>query len=408
MWDGGVTSVSYLEAAGDAARWIRSTARAADHGLVWLPDPDRPERSATITAPATIYSGNAGIVLFFLELAEATGDASYLDDARRGADQIAATWREVLTFPSLIPVDNVNLAFNMGLSGTAFVLAQVWRATRDATYRDAAFAITTQIADAARPVGAGVEWVGAASAGLGDGSIILFLLWAAEEFGERELRELAARAGARILEVAEPDPDARFLHAAREGAAHVQAIATVRGDAALLAYREPDMADLFYLGYCHGPVGTARTFYALSRITGEPAYAEWLGRFARGVMTTGIPEKQTPGLWNVVCQCCGTAGIADFFVSLWIATREPEYLTFAKRVADATLSRATDFDGQGNRWYQAWTRTKPWEVTAETGYMIGAAGVGSALLHLHLAEGGKYRAILFPDNPFPRGMGEPQ
>ncbi|MCA1668170.1 MAG: lantibiotic modifying-like protein [Thermomicrobia bacterium] len=426
MWDGGVTSVSYLEAAGDAARWIRSTARAADHGLVWLPDPDRPERSATITAPATIYSGNAGIVLFFLELAEATGDASYLDDARRGADQIAATWREVLTFPSLIPVDNVNLAFNMGLSGTAFVLAQVWRATRDATYRDAAFAITTQIADAARPVGAGVEWVGAASAGLGDGSIILFLAepdprgglrWAGFpmerlgmaadiympnfEFGTAGVAYVLAR-------LFEATGDARFLHAAREGAAHVQAIATVRGDAALLAYREPDMADLFYLGYCHGPVGTARTFYALSRITGEPAYAEWLGRFARGVMTTGIPEKQTPGLWNVVCQCCGTAGIADFFVSLWIATREPEYLTFAKRVADATLSRATDFDGQGNRWYQAWTRTKPWEVTAETGYMIGAAGVGSALLHLHLAEGGKYRAILFPDNPFPRGMGEPQ
>ena len=49
----------------------------------------------------------------------------------------------------------------------------------------------------------------------------------------------------------------------------------------------------------------------------------------------------------------------------------------------------------------AWTRTEPWNVTAETGYMIGAAGVGSAFLHLHLAEQGKYQAILFPDNPFP-------
>ncbi len=33
--------------------------------------------------------------------------------------------------------------------------------------------------------------------------------------------------------------------------------------------------------------------------------------------------------------------------------------------------------------------------------MIGAAGVGSALLHLHLAEREHYEAILFPDNPFP-------
>jgi hypothetical protein len=34
--------------------------------------------------------------------------------------------------------------------------------------------------------------------------------------------------------------------------------------------------------------------------------------------------------------------------------------------------------------------------------MIGAAGVGSALLHVHLATQGRYEAILFPDNPFPR------
>ncbi len=34
--------------------------------------------------------------------------------------------------------------------------------------------------------------------------------------------------------------------------------------------------------------------------------------------------------------------------------------------------------------------------------MIGAAGVGSALLHLYSAAQGHYQAILFPDNPFPQ------
>jgi uncharacterized protein YyaL (SSP411 family) len=120
MWDKGP---SYLEAAELAARWIRSTAHEAEHGLTWRPDPDQPDRVATVTAPATIYSGNAGIVLFFIELARATSDNSYLDDARRGADQIAATWREVLDFEFLLPLDNVILDFNHGLSGTAFVLA---------------------------------------------------------------------------------------------------------------------------------------------------------------------------------------------------------------------------------------------------------------------------------------------
>jgi lantibiotic modifying enzyme len=443
MWQ---TAPSYLEAAEAAGRWIRSTAREAEHGLIWQPDPDQPDKVATVTAPATIYSGNAGIVLFFIELARATGDASYLEDARRGADQIAATWREVLDFPFLIPLDNVILDFNHGLSGTAFALANAWEATGVAAHREAALAITRHIVEAARPAGVGVEWTGAASAALGDGAIMLYLLWAARFFDDPALRDLAQHAGERILEVGERDPrggtkwvgfpfetlgmkagaympnfefgtagvayvlarlydetgDQRFLDAARAGAEHVQAIATVRDGAALLHLQEPDMTDIFYLGYCGGPVGTIRPFYELHRLTGDPSYAEWTTRFARGVTASGAPEHQTPGLWNVVCQCCGTAGIIDMFTSLWVATGQQEYLDYAKRTAGQTLSRATDVDGKGSRWYQAWTRTQPWVVTAETGYMIGAAGVGAACLHLHLADQGRYEAILFPDNPFPR------
>jgi hypothetical protein len=149
-------------------------------------------------------------------------------------------------------------------------------------YRDAALAITQHIVAAARPSGAGVAWIGAASAGLGDGAIILYLLWAARTFDDPSLRALAVRAGEPILSAAERDlrgglkwtgfpverlglaagsympnfefgtagaafvlaqlyeetGDPRFLAAAREGAAHVQAIATVDGDAAL---REPDL-----------------------------------------------------------------------------------------------------------------------------------------------------------------------
>lgn len=445
MWDAAPTSATYLEAAKEAARWIRSTARPTEYGLTWLPDPDRPDVDATITAAPTIYSGNAGVVIFFLELARATGDASYLEDAKRGADQLAASWREVLARPPLIPIENAQLDFGMGLAGTAFTLAQVWLATREEIFREAAEEITRQIVGLARPEGAGLTWTGLPTVGMGDGSIVLYLLWAARELDEPAWREVAGRVGEHILELGSPDPrggikwpgpsleqfgmpagaalpnfelgtagvaylmarlyaelgDSRFLEAARQGAAHVQALATVRGDAALLYYREPDLTDLYYLGYCHGPVGTARLFYELNRIAGEPEYQEWLERFARGITSSGVPEKQTPGLWNVVCQCCGTAGIADFFVSLYVATRDADYLAYARRVAEQTLSRAANFDGKGYRWYQAWTRVKPNDVAAETGYMIGAAGVGSAFLHLALAEEGRYEAILFPDNPFP-------
>jgi hypothetical protein len=448
MWTAAPSALDYLHTATEAARWIRSAAQQQPDGLTWLPEPDHPEKTATVSAPPTIYSGNAGIVIFLLELARATGDSAYLDEARRGAEWVATHWRETLDYRFLIALDNVNLDFNHGLSGTAFALAQAWQATGDERLREAALAVTRHVAAAVHPAGNGVAWIDAAAAGLGDGSILLFLLWAAKALNEPSLLELATRAGDHILEQGENDPrggrkwvgfplerlgapsgaympnfefgtagvafvlarlyeetgEQRFLDAARAGTEHVQRIATVRGDAALLHQREPDMTDLFYLGYCGGPVGTARLFYQMHKLTGEQGYAEWTDRFARGVMESGIPERQTPGMWNVVCQCCGTSGVVDLFIGLWAGTGKSEYLAFAERVGAALLSQATDFDGRGARWYQAWTRVKPGEVAAETGYMIGAAGVGSALLHVGLALEGRYHAILFPDNPFPRDL----
>jgi len=139
----------------------------------------------------------------------------------------------------------------------------------------------------------------------------------------------------------------------------------------------------------------------LHGLTRDPAYLQWTDRLAQGVVQSGIPEELTTGYWNVVCQCCGSAAVTELFVSLWAATGRKDYLAFAQRVARQLVSRGTNLDGKGLRWYQAWTRLKPWEVSAETGYSIGAAGVGAALLHVHLAEQGKYRTILLPDNPFP-------
>jgi rhamnogalacturonyl hydrolase YesR len=437
-------SGDYLTAAKDAAVWIRSSSKKTDQGLFWLPEPDHPEKTSTITPAATIYSGNAGTALFFVELANATGDHSYLDDATQGADYVLSTWKDVTSFP-LIKLKNAHLDFNHGLSGTAYSLAQIGRATGQQKYRDAAVEITNRIVAAATPAGKGIEWTGAQSAGLGDGSIALYLLWAATELENPSYAKIAAQAGTRFLEVAEQQPDGglrwvgfpfeklglkpgtympsfesgtagvafvlarlyqetkdpRFLDAAQRGAQHIQRISTIKGDSALLFYREPDEKSLFYLGYCSGPVGYSRVFYTLSQITGDKSYLEWVERYARGISESGAPAHQTPGLWNVVCQCCGTAGITDLFTSLFVVTSKPEYLAFAKQVADYTISRGANLDGRGLRWYQAWTRVKPTEVTAETGFMIGASGVGASLLRLHRAEQNDYRAFLFPDNPFP-------
>jgi lantibiotic modifying enzyme len=140
-------------------------------------------------------------------------------------------------------------------------------------------------------------------------------------------------------------------------------------------------------------------FYRLYQITGDSQWMAWLKKSARGILQSGIPEKQTPGFWNNVSQCCGSAGVAEFFLSLYRITRDVTYLKFSKRVSEQLLSKATR-DGQRIRWVQAEHRVRPDLLVAQTGYMQGAAGIGMLFLHLDSFQRGKKPSITFPDSPF--------
>jgi lantibiotic modifying enzyme len=191
----------------------------------------------------------------------------------------------------------------------------------------------------------------------------------------------------------------RFLDAAVAGARYLQSVATTEGDTCLVFHNEPDGKDLYYLGWCHGPVGTSRLFYQLNRVTGDRSWLDWTMKGARALRASGIPEKRTPGFWNNVGQCCGSAGVSDFFLALYGLTKDPGDLAFARRLVDDVLSRATR-EGQGLKWIQAEHRVRPELLVAQTGYMQGAAGIGAALLHLDAATRGRPTSVRLPDSPF--------
>jgi hypothetical protein len=91
------------------------------------------------------------------------------------------------------------------------------------------------------------------------------------------------------------------------------------------------------------------------------------------------------------------------FGSLWAATGDEPYLAYAESLAGHLIGQASGHDDRKFRWYQAYRRLRPAEVSADTGYMIGAAGIGAALLHLDAAKRPREarRVLLLPDNPFP-------
>jgi lantibiotic modifying enzyme len=244
-------------------------------------------------------------------------------------------------------------------------------------------------------VGKGVEWNATTDIIAGGAGIGLFLLYAAREQSDDQARALAVATGKRLLELGQPagggmkwamsptfnrqmpnfshgtagvayflaslyveTKDQAFLDAAVAGAKYLQSIAKTDQDGCLIFHHEPGGEDLFYLGWCHGPAGTARLFYRLHQATSDPIWRTWFNRCARTILRSGIPAKRLPGFWNNVGSCCGSAGVAEFALGVYRVTGDVSYLTFARATTGDLLRRGTR-DKLGLRWVQAEHRVKP-------------------------------------------------
>jgi len=416
----------HLSVALEAAHFIASAAVPAPGGTSWLANPG--DRGS---AARDLYRGSAGIVLFYLELHRATGDATHLSTVRSGAGALLAAL-DSEGDPGLYT----------GLAGIGFVLGEVARHADEPRCRQGARRVVALLRERAIARGAGVEWNDTTDVIAGSAGIGLFLLHAADALDLPEARILAAQAGRRLIERGRDDAGGRkwpmdgtspqlfpnfshgtagvayflatlhqatqdraFLDGALAGAAYLTAIARIDGqaggDTCLLHHHEPDEAGrhLYYLGWCHGPAGTARLWHRLWRATGDGAWLAWASRSARAIVSSGIAERPTPGFWNNAGVCCGFAGVAEFCLAHHRATGDAATLAFARRVSARILAAAVR-DESGIRWPHAEHRTRPSEIVAQTGWMQGAAGIGAWFLHLDAFERGAEPSIRFPDAPF--------
>lgn len=416
----------FREGALAAARWLESVQQRAGRGLVW---PMAPDRSPDVVT--SLYSGTPGVVLFHLELYHATGERVWLDRALAGADALAES----------LPASAADVraaGLYTGVAGIAFTLAEAHRVGgRDADLKAAKHGLEL-VKSGAITEADGVQWSDVTDIISGTAGIALFLVYAERVMGDRAAGDLAARAGRRLMQVALPaggglewkmsptyerrmpnfshgtagvaytlgtlhqaTGDPAFADAALRGARHLLDIARATADTFLVYHHNGDGEDLFYLSWCHGPPGTARLFYRLGGITQEPQWLDLVRRSANGVAGSGIPEQRTPGFWNNISQCCGNAGVAEFFLDLHATLGGPSYLAFARRNVDDLLRRGTAAGG-GMKWVQAENRVSPDDVVAQTGLMQGAAGAGLLLLHLDGVQAGRRPAVVLPDTPFAR------
>ncbi|MBL0172191.1 MAG: hypothetical protein IPP90_15995 [Gemmatimonadaceae bacterium] len=421
----------YLDAALRAERWIARSAIKDGGRITWPANPGDPK-----SVQQNLYSGSAGVLLFYLELHRATGDARYLQVARGAADHLIAT---LPTYGAALGDEGAGLY--TGVAGIAYALRLTFEATHTVAYSDAVDRIGRLLADAMRANRPSASWNESTDIISGTSGILLTLLWLEErdpswrEWREDERRVVAALIDAGVAEhgglkwsingamprrypnfshgtagvgytlatFAQHDREhaAPALDAARSGATYLDAITThMPAGGRKIFHSEPGGEQLYYLSWCHGPAGTARFYRQLAMATRDARWNAYIPQLVQGITESGAPEQHPDrsGYWNNISQCCGNCGIAEFFTALYVAGRDPSHLALATRVMDNTLSRATT-DGDGLKWVQAENRVSPLDVVAQTGLMQGAAGVGLALLHLDGALQRRKPFVVLPDMP---------
>jgi lantibiotic modifying enzyme len=420
----------YLAAAERTGDWLLATAQQSPQGWFW---PVQPGVCAEV-GPSLGW-GTVGPVMFFVEAFRTTGDERWLSAAQGGL-----RWMDAHLEKSAGGWAGCGLL--TGIGGWAVVLRELADAADDDHADRLARRVLETVAAHASVTDTGVHWHDLTEMVWGTAGIgCLMLALGADYLGSAAV-DLAVRAGDWLLTQAEaaptgirwslgraheashPDDQRRFPNFAH-GAAGIgfflARLAQVTGerrflDASLAAtewimttvrtdqdtcaafHHDPGGTELFTLGWCHGPPGLGWLFRQLELTTGDASWRTWLRRAARADLVSGIPARREPGFWDNVARCCGSAGVAEFFLDLHRLTGDPGDLAFAVTLVDDILDRAI-LDTEGMRWSNYEFRLPQPDLPAETTYMQGAPGIGSTLLRLHRHLAGDPWTVRWPHAP---------
>jgi len=395
----------YREAAKRAADWLVSVGEPSPHGTRWGED-------------ESLYAGTPGVLLFFLHAARAYDDPQYLAHARSGGDHLLASL-------SAFTPDRESFGLYTGLAGTAYALHELAESTQDQRYADGVAAAVRILRETGAPW---TEWQDII---FGTAGIVVVLLqlgesdlavrgaddlllhgtaapggldWPAEVGQEYRMPNLShgtAGVAYALARTYAATGEQRFLDAAIAGAGRLVVFGGSE-DGFLAPHGEPAYEPPIPIsyGWCHGPAGTSRLFTTLADLdapAGEVSWSTWVDRAARTVRRSGIPERREPEFWDNLAQCCGSAGVAEWFLSLHGRDPSAGHLDFTLELVADILARGIS-DEDGLRWSN--TGADGNDLPPEPGWSQGAAGIGSLLIRLDTHLQGREHRLAWPDSPY--------
>ena len=391
--------------------------------MAWPADPLKPA-----TIGLDFYNGTPGVVSFFANLYHATGDEKWRERAQQGGAYLLAE--------NARRGDAVGAGLYTGLAGLATTFRTLEATKVGPQWSDAARQTAKELASRAKRTADGAEWLDSNDIISGTAGIGLFLVDASVKWKDNALADLAVQAGRKLLKTAQPaegglmwfpgsstarnypnfshgtsgvayflatlyqqTKDKVFLDGALAGAKYLDAVATKRDGGRAVFHVTGGGEDRFYLSWCHGPVGTARLYHRLRQVAPDKQWGLALDELTIWLVSSGAPEQQSAGYWNNISQCCGNVGIGQYCIDLARYRPNPTTAKLLDRVVANTRSRATD-DESGLRWAQAENRVSPENVVAQTGFMQGAAGVGTFFLQLDAFSRRVKWPTPLPDTPW--------
>lgn len=439
----GYMAGEYLATVLRAEAFIEHARHDLADGIHW----EGPESDAK---DVTWYDGTAGILYYYLTAYVNTQEERYLRLVRGAARYLATHWHDLLDEPPASFTPDFAPGYYHGIGGVGALLIEAYKVLDD----ESIAATTREIADwyvrHAKHDELGAYWNGV-PASISDGGVILYLIEQAKTIGDEDgsLRRIIIEAGERLLDYGEDTGDgglrfnalrgvrdvyqptfefgtagagfilaelygftndARYLDAAERAGIHLASLFVEQpGGGALIPWGfdadgKPvpgeDGKTLFYHGVCLGVAGVEKYYVKLHEVTGDQRYLDDARTLAQGLISTGAPTRQTNGLWNSVCYCCGHAGIVHVFAGLYAATGDKLYKRIALDAADVLVDWGERLPDGSEDWPIAFNRVDPHTITRKIGYWDGAAGVAAALRQASYLTGEPGRVLRLRDDPF--------
>ncbi len=424
----------YLQTAKQTANYLESLEIKEGQGLYW-------DISGSFNGKwryydnISLYAGSSGIIKFLLDLFHATDDTTYKNKAVAAGYHILERLKEG---------DELDKAFSKhaittSLGGLAFILNELYDETADENFFNAVTIILEKIVADVQKSGAWSGQIGVVA----DSGTALILLRFAEKYDIQGAKEVLINFGDFILSQKQIDdhnqdyyvgldlnyvggPDGkfntgfplgpggvaytllqlwqssgeeRFLEGTK-GVKEFYQHYSIDKEKIFLPHYLPDDEHICYVGYCGGPVGTARYFYDAYIKTKDDSFLDAFEDAIDGLVLVDAPYHRSEGYWEVDNYCCGTAGILQLFNAAYIITGKDKYLQLAKDTGDILVNRAKVVNNKAF-WEQAFERKVPENISIGLGYYDGAAGIAASLVQLDGITKGKFQTVRFVDDPYP-------